>query len=84
MSGTLKTDYIVDDKLEYSTNRTLKVPLQWSVDGGVGIQYQLSPSVGIFIEPGIHYYFNDGGHLNTIRKDHPVNFTLPMGIRWTY
>ena len=39
---------------------------------------------GIFIEPGIHYYFNDGSYLNTIRKDHPVNFTLPMGIRWTY
>lgn len=84
VSGTLKTDYIVDDQLEYSTNRTLKVPLQWSVDGGVGIQYQLSPSVGIFIEPGMHYYFNDGSYLNTIRKDHPVNFTLPMGIRWTY
>ena len=59
-------------------------PLQLSVMGAVGAQYNLSRRVGIYVEPGISYYFDDGDAVETIRKEHPGTFTLQAGIRLTY
>ena len=84
VSGTLEIEYIVNEKVDYRKQQTLKAPLQWSINGGLGIQYQLTPSIGIFAEPNLHYYFNDGSSLKTIRKEHPFGFSLPIGIRFSY
>ena len=59
-------------------------PLQLSVMGAVGAQYNLSNHAGIYIEPGLSYYFDDGSDVQTIRKENPCNFTLQAGIRLTY
>ncbi len=61
----------------------IHVPLQWSVEGGLGIQYHFTPSFSIFAEPSIHYYFNPGGEIKTIRQEKPFEFTLPIGLRFT-
>lgn len=63
---------------------TLHPSVQWSANWGVGIQYQLAPSVGIYTEPTLNYYFNNGNSLNTIRKEQPFNVTLPIGIRFSW
>lgn len=83
-SATLKTEYIVDGNVDYSKQQTLNVPFQWSVNGGLGIQYHLNPTIGIFAEPNLYYYFNDGSGLKTIRKEHSFGFSLPIGIRFSY
>ena len=59
-------------------------PLQWSVMASVGVQYHISPHVGIYVEPGLSYYFDDGSSVPTIRKDTPCNFTLQAGFRLSY
>ena len=64
-------------------NQTVK-PLQLSVMGMVGAQYNASKRIGLYIEPGISYFFNDGSDVQTIRKENPCNFTLQAGIRLTY
>lgn len=70
--GTLGGDkYIVD-------------PLQFSVMASVGVQYNISQRVGIYVEPGFSYFFDDGSEAVTIRKENPRNFTLQGGIRLTY
>ncbi|MCL1943681.1 MAG: porin family protein [Candidatus Azobacteroides sp.] len=58
--------------------------LQWSVFGNIGINYRLIDHFGIFLEPGIVYYFDDGSEVKTIRKNSPFNFNLQAGIRLTY
>ena len=58
-------------------------PFQWSVNAAPGIQVCPIPNIGIFAEPGVSYYFNDGTSLATIYKDHPLSFTLNLGIRLT-
>ena len=58
--------------------------LQWSVSGALGVNYRLVDHLGIFIEPGISYYFDDNSDVMTIRKDMPLNFTLQGGLRLTY
>lgn len=60
---------------------TISVPLQWSIEGGVGLQYHLTPSISIYAEPSFRYYFNPGSEIKTIRQDKPFEFTIPIGIR---
>lgn len=66
-----------------SETETVK-PVQLSVMGAVGAQYNVSNRVGIYIEPGISYFFDDGSKIETIRKENPTNFTLQAGVRLTY
>ncbi|MDR1680121.1 MAG: PorT family protein [Prevotellaceae bacterium] len=58
--------------------------LQWSVLGNIGVNYKLIEHIGLFVEPGVVYYFNDGSQVNTIRKEKPFNFNLQAGIRLNF
>ena len=62
----------------------IHAPLQWSVESGLGIQYHFTPKLSVFAEPSVHYYFNPGGNIKTIRQEKPFEFTLPVGIRLTW
>lgn len=66
-----------------SESETVK-PLQLSVMGAVGAQYNISNRVGLYVEPGVSYFFDDGSSVQTIRKENKTNFTLQAGIRLTY
>jgi len=59
-------------------------PVQFSVMGAVGAQYNISNRVGIYVEPGVSYFFDDGSPIETIRKENKTNFTLQAGVRLTY
>lgn len=59
-------------------------PLQFSVMGAVGAQFNASQHVGVYVEPGVSYFFDDGSSVQTIRKETPLNFNLQAGIRFTY
>lgn len=59
-------------------------PLQFSVSGAVGAQINATKRVGIYVEPGVAYFFNDGSEVQTIRKENPFNFNIQAGIRLTY
>lgn len=59
-------------------------PLQLSIMSAVGAQYNISNKVGLYVEPGVSYFFDDGSDVETIRKENPLNFTLQAGIRLTY
>lgn len=58
-------------------------PWQFSVNAGVGIQYDITRSLGVFVQPGVSYYFDDGSHLRNAYSDHPCNFELNLGFRFT-
>lgn len=62
----------------------VKAPLQWSAEGGLGLQYHFTPSFSIYAEPSLRYYFNHGTGIRTIRQDKPLEFTIPIGIRLTW
>lgn len=63
---------------------TLKVePLQWSLSAAAGAQFKVTEKWGIYVEPGVVYYFDDGSKVNTVRKEHPLNFNLQLGMRFS-
>ncbi len=57
---------------------------QFSVGGSLGVQLNLSKRVGLYAEPGVTYYFDDGSNVETIRKEKPFGFSLQAGIRLNY
>ncbi|MBQ8520109.1 MAG: outer membrane beta-barrel protein [Bacteroides sp.] len=57
--------------------------LQWSLQASVGVQYRLAGQLGIYAEPGVSYYFDDGSGVETIRKEKPFHFNLQVGLRLT-
>ncbi len=57
--------------------------LQWSLSAAVGAQFKLTEKLGIYAEPGIGYYFDDGSPVNTVRKEHPLNFHMQVGVRFS-
>lgn len=59
-------------------------PLQFSLAGGVGAQYNITKKLGIYAEPGVAYYFDDGSDTETIRKEKKFNINLQAGLRLTY
>lgn len=59
-------------------------PVQLSVLAGIGAQYNIGKHFGIYLEPGISYFFDDGSDIRTIRTDNPCNFTLQAGLRLSY
>lgn len=85
VSGKAKTVYTTGDEKNMSSSESLKVnPLQWSLSSAVGAQFKLSKMMGIYAEPGVAYYFKDGSEVQTIRKEHPFNFNIQLGIRLSY
>ena len=55
--------------------------MQWSAGASAGIQYDFIPQIGIYIEPGAQYYFDNNSPIQNIYKEHPWNFTLNLGLR---
>lgn len=64
--------------------RNVQAPLQWSVEGGLGMQFRISSTIGIYAEPSFRYYFNPGSGIRTIRQDKPSDFSIPLGIRFNW
>lgn len=56
--------------------------LQLSLALAAGVQFKFSDWSGIYVEPGVAYYFDDGEETLTIRKEHPLNFNLQLGFRF--
>ncbi len=84
VSGTMKKEYVLNNRVEKKETQDLGArPFQLSVNAAAGVQYNISPSAGLYAEPGISYYFNDGTSLRTVYKDRPLNLGLNLGLRFT-
>lgn len=77
-----KVNERIDDGEMQEHNYAL--PMQWSVYGGIGIEYHFTPKIGIYTEPSINYYFKSRSSYPTIRQDKPFEFSLPVGLRFTW
>lgn len=94
VSGGVMTEFCVSGRY-YADNMSeslLFVPTetrvrdtrpQFSVNVSPGIQYNISRQVGIFAEPGVGYYFDNGSDVITIYKDKPLIFNFSLGMRFS-
>ena len=84
VSSTLRSDYFINGQYETTDKTTLRAPWQWSVGTGLGLQYHLTPNIGLFAEPSLQYYIPMQTDIETYRTEHPFSLSLPLGIRFTW
>lgn len=85
VSGTLKKPYVINGQTRDDGHESISIrPLQWSVNAGAGVQYNISSMVGIYAEPGLSYYFDNGSNIETIYSEKPLNFNLNIGLRVSF
>lgn len=84
VSGKLITDYIIDNKLESTKKEDLSIDqLQWSLNTSLGIQYNLTKRIGLYLEPGASYYLKNKSEIETIYKEKPLNLSLRFGLNFS-
>jgi RNA polymerase sigma-70 factor (ECF subfamily) len=81
MGSTLRQSDFIEGRQIDSKKLHLDPKVQWSVGIGVGLEYRLSPIIGLYAEPSVHYFFKPGGGIETYRTAHPATFSVPIGIR---
>ena len=83
LSGGAEADYNIKARLvsEGVTQHIDRDRWQFSVQGGVGIQYNILPQLGFYAEPGVKHYFDNGSRLRNFYKDKPTSFNLQVGLR---
>lgn len=84
VSGKTTHEYVISgEKKKHETEDVAAKPWQLSVNAALGAQFDVLRNVGVYVEPGVSYYFDDRSPLSTIYKEKPLNFNLNMGVRYT-
>ena len=85
VSGNTRRQYVIESRQVDTERESTKIKqLQWSVNASAGLQMNLSSTTSLYAEPGISYYFDNGSEVETIYKDRPLNFSLNLGLRFTF
>lgn len=85
ISGSQKLTQKLSKDISKEEETDLKVnELQASLNAALGVQLKLNGRVGIYAEPSVVYYFEDGSEVETIRKEHPLNLNFQVGLRFTF
>lgn len=83
VSGKSHTSYLLSDNETYTTDKDMRDRRpQWSVNASAGVQYKISDLFGVYLEPGVGYYFDNGSNVSTIYKEKPLNFNFTVGFRF--
>jgi hypothetical protein len=72
--------YSTSSKFSNKSENEYVTGLQWSVFTGLGVEVPLSQLFGIYLEPGIGYYF-DNNQPRSIRTIQPAQFKAEFGLR---
>ena len=56
-------------------------PWQFSLNAAAGAEYNITRQFGLYLEPALGYYFNDGTSLQHYYKEHPLAPSLQFGLR---
>lgn len=84
VSGKTTHEYVISgEKKKRETEDVAAKPWQLSVNAALGAQFDVLRNVGVYVEPGVSYYFDDHSQLSTIYKEKPLNFNLNLGVRYT-
>lgn len=82
ISGKKKISASRDNDESVSESFTVRGKgVQTSVGANVGAEYKITDMLGIYVEPGVSYYFENSNQPRSYRTEHPWNFTAKAGIR---
>ena len=85
VKGSIKTtDHINGSMTASHQNAITPKGLLWSVNATAGVQVNVLPSLGIYVEPGMSHHFKNDRQPRSSYTDKPTNFALGFGLRYTF
>lgn len=83
LSAGVRADWNVKTHLETEgTSQQLpKDRMQWSLNGSLGLQYDIVPQVGLYAEPSLNWYPDNGSAIQNYFKDKHLSLGLQVGLR---
>ncbi len=85
VSGREVAEYVSNGVTSSTDTHEISVrELQWSVNAAVGAEFNFTPLIGIFAEPGVSWFFGNGSQIETIYHDRPFNFNFRVGLRFSF
>ncbi len=85
VSGREVAEYVSNGVTSSTDTHEISVrELQWSVNAAVGAEFNFTPLIGIFAEPGVSWFFGNGSQIETIYQDRPFNFNFRVGLRFSF
>ena len=82
--GKVNSNYVVNNMSAYTDSWNITPPVQWSTNFSIGVQYKFLPKWALYVEPTLHWHIPSGSSTHTIWTEHPVMFSTPFGIRFTW
>lgn len=85
VKGRIKTtDHLHNSMTSTHQNAITPKGLLWSVNATAGVQVNVLPSLGIYVEPGMSHHFKNDRQPRSSYTDKPTNFALGFGLRYTF
>ena len=85
VKGSIKTtDHLNNSMTSTHQNAITPKGLLWSVNATAGVQVNVLPSLGIYVEPGMSHHFKNDRQPRSSYTDKPTNFALGLGLRYTF
>ena len=81
LRSTMDSRYVLNGNHIESTTERLHPGTQWSVGVGLGLEYNISPTVGFFVEPRLQHYFQNSSGVETWQTEHKAALSVPFGLR---
>lgn len=57
---------------------------QWSVAAGMGVEFRVTPRIGLYMDPHFRYYFDAAQQPRSLRTIQPLRFDMEAGIRFSF
>ena len=88
IAGSTVTSYILAGNTLSSGRESLNIePCFWSVAANLGLSYDFSRFIALYLEPGLSYHFAPSSDypanaIEPIYSSRPLNFRLSLGLRF--
>lgn len=79
--GRSVTDFVIGNSVVSSESEKVNErKFQFSILAGIGVKWNITKSINVFLEPGISYYIDNHSDVINTYKDKPFNFDLKIGL----
>jgi len=84
IKGTVQMKYIINQStIKQERGHITENRLQWSLNAGAGIQWGFNDKMGLYAEPTVSFYPDNGSNVQNYYKDKKLNFNLKIGFRYS-
>ena len=83
--GAMVEKMVYGSRTQAGSRQSISIhPLQFSVHAVLGAEWRFIPALSLFVEPGLGYYFDNHSTIPTFYQEHPLNFNLNLGLRFSF